>query len=239
MKQDILQTPSNFPVMPSREGLEGSLIHGMHRRSTYLKPLFFALCVYWMAGQAAAQWNEDTVPVSGEPIETEVCDPGEISLPFSFSQVDAKQPPDCNLMVSMAVVWKPLGDPGEMCVVGGLVMSGPPECQDFDQVVVENILPEGLTGIATDGCDEDLEGNGIGLPNCSLGTVERTLKTYTITILVDDTVGDSITNCVSIIDSVPMDTLPGDNTACATLYRPLFEDGFESGDISGWSNSTP
>ena len=196
------------------------------RRTT--NPALFGLLIYSLAGVALmptaslsqGPWGPSGVKADSGPADTAAL--------------------GCDLRMGLSS-GRPILEPGRMgykatvsrvgCAQADTSLGG----TDFDEVMVENILPAGLTFVSTVGCAED----PIGVPICTLGTVDGAEATYIINVVVHvvDPSGNlinKIINSVSLESSDPPDTNPANNIATIALYRPLFADGFESGDTSAW-----
>lgn len=117
----------------------------------------------------------------------------------------------------------------------------------FNDVVVSSTVPDGLRVLGTTGCDEDDDPGG-GVPACTLGTVALNDRTFYIELCAETSAFELMPSA-AITSSIPVDP-NGDNnmddvtvttSQLASFYcnTPVFTDGFESGDTTAWSSSTP
>ncbi len=111
------------------------------------------------------------------------------------------------------------------CIPGG-------GSEDLIGVEVMNNLPQGVGFVVTNGCLNDPG----GLPYCGLGTVPvDTSATYAAFLCIGESAGrGDVDFCATATAKNAAPT-----TACVTLSSLIFSDGFESGDTSVWSSTTP
>ena len=119
---------------------------------------------------------------------------------------------------------------------GGLVYevevhnAGPSDAQD---VLLEMILPDGVSLVAFEGCAGEPIG---GDTTCELGALAAGASADVV--LHTDVLKDDLDETSVAVSSTTQEQHPSDNVdTVATVYAAgcVFEDGFETGDVSAWS----
>lgn len=129
----------------------------------------------------------------------------------------------------------PILDPGTLCVRITVINMLCSSCRPFGftNVQVSTPLPDAVSFLSSDGCDEDPDGN----PTCTVGSV-LIEQGFNIDLKVNEA-GQSLNLCSTILPtSNPVDPNPDNNMACVTLFGTdlIFRDGFESGDLTAWTS---